>query len=205
MFPFRLFWRFFVFDNFAYHTQHNAGTFFSTGFRLAVHRETKMNKRNSKKTHCVVMSNYQHHMEWVSENQSRVTDSKSCCTLYLFIFALVSKRSWRRNNVNYYSTLQLKHITYYMNHLEETGQMYNLILQVRDGHRGSCSILFIHFSEAFADAHMCSSQTKQDILLTNTSPLTQLKVIGWKSRVNRLVCCWLFMCLTTDYMENLLP
>lgn len=44
MFPFRLFWRFFVFDNFAYHTQHNAGTFFSTGFRLAVHRETKMNK-----------------------------------------------------------------------------------------------------------------------------------------------------------------
>lgn len=35
---------FFVFDNFAYHTQHNAGTFFSTGFRLAVHRETKMNK-----------------------------------------------------------------------------------------------------------------------------------------------------------------
>lgn len=84
---------FFVFDNFAYHTQHNAGTFFSTGFRLAVHRETKMNERDSKKTHCVVMSNYQHHMEWVSENQSRVTDSKSCCTLYLFIFALVSKRS----------------------------------------------------------------------------------------------------------------
>lgn len=64
------------------------------------------------KTHCVVMSNYQHHMEWVSENQSRVTDSKSCCTLYLFIFALVSKRSWRRNNVNYYSTLQMKHITW---------------------------------------------------------------------------------------------
>lgn len=103
---------FFVFDNFAYHTQHNAGTFFSTGFRLAVHRETKMNKRDSKKTHCVVMSNYQHHMEWVSENQSRVTDSKSCCTLYLFIFALVSKRSWRRNNVNYYSTPQMKHITW---------------------------------------------------------------------------------------------
>lgn len=65
-----------------------------------------------------------------------------------------------------------------MDHLDETGQMYNLILQVQDGHRGNCSILFIHFSEAFADAYMCSSQTKQDILLTNTSPLTQLKVTG---------------------------
>lgn len=64
--------------------------------------------------------------------------------------------------------------THYMDHLDETGQMYNLILQVWDGHRRNCSILFIHFSEA----HMCSSQTKQDILLTNTSPLTQLKVIG---------------------------
>lgn len=31
MFPFRLFWRFFVFDNFAYHTQHNAGTFLVLG------------------------------------------------------------------------------------------------------------------------------------------------------------------------------
>lgn len=61
-----------------------------------------------------------------------------------------------------------------MDHLEETGQMYNLMLQVQDGHRGNCSLLFIHFSEASADAHICSSLVLVNNMSRLVSPLTQL-------------------------------